>query len=90
MKYSIHTRLTLLIALVYASVFFSLITAGALAVYIGIKVDIDKKLTERDGMTELFETEFVELLSCRGHNALDSPINFLKSLTKFMDTKINL
>ncbi len=67
MKYSIHTRLTLLIALVYASVFFFLITTGAVAVYTGIKVDIDNKLqTERDGMTEFFETEYIELLSISG------------------------
>ena len=81
MKYSIHTRLTLLIALVYASVFFFLITAAALAVYIGIKVDIDKKLqTERDGMTELFESEFTDLLTALGSQRTRLTDEFLEKL----------
>lgn len=88
MKYSIQTQLTLLIALVYASVFFFLITAGALAVYIGIKIDIDKQLqTERDGMTELFETEFVELLSVSGSQRTRLTDKFLERLNEIYGYK---
>lgn len=67
MKYSIRTRLTSLITLVYLSVFFFLVTAGVLALYLGLKEEIDKKLKlEQDQMAALFEADFTGLLSVTG------------------------
>ncbi len=81
MRYSIRTRLTLLIALAYASVFFFLVAAGALALYLGIENDIDKKLrTERNGMLTLFESEFTGLLSATGYRRSKLTDEFLAKL----------
>jgi heavy metal sensor kinase len=64
MKNSIRTRLTSLITLVYLSVFFLLIIAGGLALYLGLTEEIDKKLRlERDQMVHVFEDDFFGLLS---------------------------
>jgi len=83
MKYSIHTRLTLVIALVYTSVFLFLITAGALAVYFGIRNDIDKKLqAERSGMMALFATEFSNLLTASGSHRTRLTDEFLEKLSE--------
>lgn len=68
MKYSIRTRLTLLISLVYVSVFFFLLAAGVLAVYFGLEADLDKKLkTERDWSSALFKQEYTDLLLADGY-----------------------
>ncbi len=59
MKLSIRTRITLLISLVYLSVFVFLIAAGALALYLGLQEQIDNELTdEKRWVVNLLETEF--------------------------------
>ena len=53
-----------MITLVYVSVFFFLLIAGALALYFGLTEEIDKKLKfERDHMISLFESDFMGLLA---------------------------
>jgi heavy metal sensor kinase len=64
MKYSIRTKLTSLITLVYLSVFFLLLAVGGVAIYLELKEDIDRKLqTESHWMTRLFSVEFAGLLT---------------------------
>ncbi len=69
MKYSIRTRLTSLITLVYFSVFLFLVIASALALYFGLTEEIDKKLKlERNQMVTIVESEFLGLVSASGVN----------------------
>jgi heavy metal sensor kinase len=67
MKYSIRTRLALLITLVYASVFFFLLAAGAAALYIGLQDQMDKQLQDaRNRIIALYEFEYSTLPSKTG------------------------
>ena len=85
MKYSISTRLTSLITLVYLSVFFFLLAAGALALYLGLKEEIDKKLKlELDQMIALFEADFASLLSVTGSNRDSLTDDFLDDLKEII------
>lgn len=62
MHLSIRTKLTLTIALVYASVFFLLLLAGAASLYIGLQDQMDSQLKEsRNIIIELYETEYQSL-----------------------------
>lgn len=88
MKYSIRTRLTSLITLIYLSVFFFLLVAGALALYLGLKEEIDKKLQlERDQMIALFEADFTGLLSVTGATRDSLADDFLDDLKEMYGYK---
>ncbi len=88
MKYSIRTRLTFLITLVYLSVFFFLLAAGASALYLGLKEEIDKKLKmERDQMVALFEADFIGLLSVAGAEREALEDDFLDDLKEMYGYK---
>lgn len=64
MKYSIRTRLTFLFTLVFLCMFFFIIAVGAIALYLGLNEEIDKKLKiEEKRMTQLFESEYLSLLN---------------------------
>ena len=68
MKLSIRTRLTLLITLVFLSVFIFLLAAGAAALYWGLNEEIDRVLKIEEGRAiQLFEAEFLELTTATGH-----------------------
>jgi heavy metal sensor kinase len=68
MKFSIRTRLTLLITFVFLCIFFFLLIAGAIALYLGLNEEIDKELKiEEKRVVELFESEFVDLVTVTGN-----------------------
>lgn len=63
MKYSIRTRLTLLITLVFLCIFVFILIAVALALYLGLNEKIDRELKiEQQRMIEIFEAEYRDLL----------------------------
>ena len=81
MKFSIRIRLTLLITLVFLCLFFFLIIAGAVALYHGLNEEIDRNLRiEQTRMTELFESEFRELLIEKGKSRKSLRDEFIADL----------
>ena len=63
MKYSIRTRLTILITIVFLGIFLFLLTAGGIGLYLGLNEEIDRELNiEEKRMIELFESEYQGLL----------------------------
>ncbi len=67
MTLSIRTKLTLLIAAVFLCVLIFLTIAGAIGLYVGLNIEIDKSLAiEEDRLTELFEDEFIYLIGATG------------------------
>ncbi|MCI0512568.1 ATP-binding protein [candidate division KSB1 bacterium] len=63
MKYSIRTRLTVLITLVFLCLFLFILIAGAIALYLGLNEEIDRAVKiEEKRVTEIFELEYLDLL----------------------------
>lgn len=83
MKLSIRTNLTLLIALVYFSVFLFLIAGGAVALYFGLNEEADKALqAESERVIDLFQSEYADLIDATGATRTRLREEFLEELTE--------
>jgi len=83
MKCSIRTRLTLLITLVFLCIFFFILIAGAVALYLGLNEKIDGELkNEKQRVTTLFETEFKDLLIEKGESRQSLRDEFIEELNE--------
>jgi heavy metal sensor kinase len=81
MKFSIRTRFAFLMSLVYLTVFFFLMTAGALALYLGLREQIDHELTnEKKWAIQLFENEFFDLKDLTGDTRKELAREFSEEL----------
>ena len=67
MKFSIRARLTILITVVFFCIFLGLLLTGGIALYMGLNEEIDNELKiEKKRIVELFETEFIDLITATG------------------------
>lgn len=83
MKLSIRTRITVLISLVYLTVFVFLIAAGTLALYLGLQEQIDKELSnENKWIVNLLETEFSDLKAAGEERGKELAGNFMEELNE--------
>ncbi len=88
MRYSIRTRLTLLISLVYLGVFVFLLGAGALALYLSLNEEIGKELTSlQTRMMALVETEYPDVLTATRHDSTLLGTEFIEDLGEIQTYK---
>lgn len=83
MRYSIRTRLTLSIMFVFLFIFCFILVAGAIALYLGLNEEIDRDLRiEEKRMSELFESEFRDLLTEKGESRKSLRDKFVEELNE--------
>jgi len=81
MKISIRTRLTLLIALVFASVFILLLAAGGFALYVRLNQETERTLeVEKERSIRVFESEYLRLTTATGIERDSLTDEFLEDL----------
>ena len=88
MSISVRTRLMILISLVFALVFVLVFVAGGLALYLGVKEQIDDELgIDQIRMKELFESEFIGLLTATGEERVKLRDDFYEELEEIYRLK---
>ncbi len=88
MKYAIRTQLTFLIAFVFLALIFFFMITGAIALYFGLNETIDQQLAiESKRMTELFESEYCDLLVETGDNRKLLRDEFVEDLNEMCQYK---
>lgn len=79
MKYSIRARHCFR----FLNYFFFILVAGAIALYVGLNEEIDRALhVEEKRMTELFESEFQDLLIEKGESRDQLRDKFVEELNE--------